>query len=185
MEWGWNLVRAYQYSLKVFRLRFDLRITSRHEFREDRDISGKAITDLKARLKAFSIPVKVVGHRHAVLKLMKVPTCTGTVTVVFSRGKVRIPICRLWDMYSIFFCPQIRPGYELTLTATWQLEGADGAVIGKGKVACEELEDVDVGEHELLVSCGVASDANRRAVTGCVGAINGVIAEWFEALKAM
>ena len=84
---------------------------------------------------------------------------------------------------------QVRPGYDLKLTTTWQLESSsDGAVIGKGKLTCEELEDVDIGEHELLVSCGsggALSDASKRAVQGSASAINAVISEWFEALKAM
>ncbi len=61
--------------------------------REDRDISSKAITELKTRLKAFQHAVEVAGHGAAVLKLVKVPTCTGTVTVVFSRGKVGGAAC--------------------------------------------------------------------------------------------
>ncbi len=83
----------------------------------------------------------------------------------------------------------MRPGYDLKLTTTWQLESsADGSVIGKGKLTCEELEDVDIGEHELEVVCGsggALSDASKRAVKGSLGAINALISEWFEALKGM
>lgn len=83
----------------------------------------------------------------------------------------------------------MRPGYDLKLTTTWQLEsGSDGTVIGKGKLTCEELEDMDIGEHELIVSCGsggALSDASKQAVQGSVPAINALISEWFEALKGM
>lgn len=87
MEWSWNLVRQAE----IRQLGFACVSLFAHPawlHREDRDISAKAITELKARLKSLAHAVDVAGHGSAVLKLVKVPTCTGTVTVVFSRGKV-------------------------------------------------------------------------------------------------
>ena len=89
------MVRQLDIRQAVFRWRFAVSHIA-WVCREDRDISGKAITELKTMLKALSHSVEVAGHGPAVLKLVKVPTCTGTVTVVFSRGKVCARNAHTW-----------------------------------------------------------------------------------------
>lgn len=140
--------------------------------REERDVSTKAIAELKVRLKAYSCDVTVPGHGAATLRLRKVPTCSGSATLVFVRGKVK-------------------PGFDLKVTANWQVDAAaaDGSVtvLGQGQLACEELDDVDLGEYEFTVSgeTGAAPAECKALVKAALPEVNGVIEAWFQALKAM
>ena len=83
---------------------------------------------------------------------------------------------------------QAKPGYDLKLTATWQVESkSDGTVLGKGKLMMEEGDETDLGEHEFSVSAGEGSSAS-----GCTGVVksafddvNEVFSTWFTSLKTM
>jgi hypothetical protein len=53
-----------------------------------------------------------------------VPECTGSVTVVFVRGKAR-------------------PGFEISLRVSWRLAGADGSEVASGAIACDDVSDAE------------------------------------------
>lgn len=88
---------------------------------EERNVTGRAHTALKAAFEGFSTPFEGEGMA---LTCGEGATVTGQVHLVCVRGK-------------------IRPGYELQVTAPFTITGPEGAVLSSGSIAFSDVSDTD------------------------------------------
>lgn len=142
--------------------------------REERDISTRAIATLDAALRAcaFKLSGPAAGSEYT-LSVTAVPTCSGTVTLVFCRGKAK-------------------PGYEMNVTASWQLADAASSAVASGSVTFVDLCDSEGSDMfaRLSVECTDASgslDKSGARTTALRGAepFRQALREWVESLKSM
>lgn len=150
----------------VHLLVLDSRIVS--SCREDKDVSKSARTELKSAMKTFSKSLTLAGA-PATLRVRKVKSCSGSATLVFSRGKVK-------------------PGFELKLTAEWEAVNEGGDVLANGEVEFPEIADYNGGDVEFNVTAEGSGDAVRAAKTALEKSSEqfvAIVAAWTETLKTL
>jgi hypothetical protein len=153
---------------------------------EDRDVSGKAAGALRSLAPGRSVQLSSAPALH--LRVVSVPKCDGSVTLVFSRGKAK-------------------PGFEVNAELSYEVHptpseaaGADaeGAAvpIGAGSLHFEELSDsegsdmfaswrVDVTSFNEAAAGGVKQDALRRLIRDRVEEFRLLFRDWVEAVKKL
>lgn len=92
-------------------------------------------------------------------------TATGTATLVFVRGK-------------------LRPGFDIEVKVSMQVEAADGESLGTAEVHWHEATDCDGGEHEYSVTTtGAAAASIQSWLRREEDAVNGLLQCWAKELS--
>lgn len=140
--------------------------------REERNITSRGVTALKAALGAFTRPIEGGAF---VVTVPEPPTVEGSVNLVCVRGKVRA-------------------GYELQVTLPVAVKLAadpEGEEVVRGTVTFADVSDTESdiwGALRVSVTSAsgpLESGKASAALKGLAGAYRDVFKAWVEACKAM
>ena len=130
---------------------------------EERNVSSAALAALRARLVALRVP----PQRGLALHVISAEV-SGDVKLIHVRGKVRV-------------------GFELSVSATWELHGDGGARAAAGTLSFE-AEDTEAGFFDALRVVVSRADACASGEAVSVvkvadGAVREAMSAWVEELK--
>lgn len=135
-------------------------------------MSSRAVPLLRSKMAEFR---HVTGGYT--IAVVDVPTCDGTVTVVYSRGKPR-------------------PGYEVSLKVAWSIApaaaAADAPTLASGTVAMADVSDTEgsdmFGSFRVETASATApleAPAASRLLKDATEAFRAALRDWVEAVKAL